>query len=156
MEFGVLGPLEVRHGDRPVPVRGRVQRALLARLILNLGESVPDDRLLEDLWGDDQPASGGTALRVRVSQLRKALAAGDSEAAIVSRGSGYALEADPEQVDSRRFERLLDAGRRAMRDGRPTEALELLGEGLSLWRGPPLADLAYERFAQPEIARLDE
>jgi len=156
MEFRVLGPLEVRHGERPVPVRGRVQRALLARLVLSVGESVPDDRLLEDLWGDDQPASGGTALRVRVSQLRKALAAGGSGAAIVSRGSGYALEADPEQVDSRRFERLLGEGRRAMREGRPSEALEALGEGLSLWRGPPLADLAYERFAQPEIARLEE
>src|SRR4051794_2058921 len=156
MEFRVLGPLEVRHGDRPVPVRGRVQRALLARLVLNLGESVPDDRLLEDLWGDDQPASGSTALRVRVSQLRKALAPGDAEVAIVSRGSGYALEADPECVDSRRFERLLGEGRQATREGRPTEALEVLAESLSLWRGPPLADLAYERFAQPEIARLEE
>src|SRR3954451_24988368 len=156
MEFRVLGPLEVRHGDRPVPVRGRVQRALLARLVLSLGESVPDERLLDDLWGDDQPASGGTALRVRVSQLRQGLAAGGAEAAIVSRGSGYALEADPEQVDSRRFERLLGDGRRTMREGIPTEALEVLKEALALWRGPPLADLAYERFAQPEIARLEE
>src|SRR5438874_2472894 len=31
---------------------------------------------MEDLWGDDQPAAGGTALRVRVSQLRKALGEG--------------------------------------------------------------------------------
>src|SRR3954467_15760557 len=111
MEFRVLGPLEVQHRGRPVAVRGRRQRALLARLVLNLGESVSDDRLLEDLWGDAQPSSGSTALRVRVSQLRKALAAAGPEddlgAAIVTRGSGYALEADPDQVDARRFERLL-------------------------------------------------
>src|SRR6476620_10038639 len=31
-----------------------------------------------------------------------------------------------------------------------------LREALALWRGAPLADLAYEPFAQPEIARLDE
>ena len=160
MEFRVLGPLEVHHRGRLVEVRGRRQRALLAKLVLNLGEAVPDERLLEDLWGEDQPASGGAALRVRVSQLRKALAAGSPEgvagAAIVTRGSGYALEADPEQVDARRFERLLGEGRQAMREGRPAEALSTLDEGLSLWRGPALADLAYEQFLQSEIARLEE
>src|SRR4051812_19833684 len=160
MEFRVLGPLEVHHRGRLVAVRGRRQRALLAKLVLDLGEAVPDERLLEDLWGDDQPASGGTALRVRVSQLRKALAAGspggDAGAAIVTRGSGYALEADPEQVDARRFERLVGEGREAIREGRPAEAVPLLDEGLALWRGPALADLAYEQFAQLEIARLEE
>src|SRR5436190_1477269 len=29
-------------------------------------------------------------------------------------------------------------------------------ESLALWRGPPLADLSYEQFLQPEIARLEE
>jgi DNA-binding SARP family transcriptional activator len=29
-------------------------------------------------------------------------------------------------------------------------------EALSLWRGPPLADFAFERFAQAEIARLED
>lgn len=129
-------------------------------LVLNLGEAVPDERLLEEVWGEDRPASGATALRVRISQLRKALAGGspegDAGAAIVTRGSGYALEADPEQVDARRFERLLGEGRQAMREGRPAEALSLLRDGLSLWRGPALADLAYEQFAQPEISRLEE
>ena len=85
MEFRVLGPLEVRHDDRAVPVRGRVQRALLAKLVLNLGESVSDDRLLEDLWGDEQPASGSTALRVRVSQLRKALVDADESQVLIQK-----------------------------------------------------------------------
>ena len=31
-----------------------------------------------------------------------------------------------------------------------------LRDALGLWRGPPLADLAYESFAQAEIARLEE
>jgi DNA-binding SARP family transcriptional activator len=62
----LCGRVDVEIAGREVVLRGRVQRALLARLVLSLGESVPD-RLLEDLWGDDQPASGGTALRVRVS-----------------------------------------------------------------------------------------
>ena len=32
----------------------------------------------------------------------------------------------------------------------------LLDAALGLWRGEPLADLAYEPFAQGEIARLEE
>ena len=36
------------------------------------------------------------------------------------------------------------------------EAAALLREALALWRGPPLADLAYEDFATSAIARLEE
>ena len=36
----------------------------------------------------------------------------------------------------------------------PAEAAVLLREALGLWRGPALADVAYEEFAQPAIARL--
>jgi DNA-binding SARP family transcriptional activator len=31
-----------------------------------------------------------------------------------------------------------------------------LDQALALWRGPVLADLSYEAFAQAEIARLDD
>ena len=34
MEYKVLGPLEVRAGDGPLPLGGEKQRALLARLLL--------------------------------------------------------------------------------------------------------------------------
>ena len=32
----------------------------------------------------------------------------------------------------------------------------MLREGLALWRGPPLAELAWAPFAPAEIARLEE
>ena len=76
MEFRILGPLEAEIGGQLLPLRGRRQRALLALLLLNANEVVPDDRLLEDLWGAEPPSSGRAALRVRVSQLRKALGEG--------------------------------------------------------------------------------
>ena len=62
------------------------------------------------------------------------------------------LQLDWEELDLSRFERLV-----AEADGgtAPTAAARLR-EALALWRGPPLADLAYESFAQPAIARLDE
>ena len=40
--------------------------------------------------------------------------------------------------------------------GGAEHAAAVLREALALWRGPPLADLAFEPFAQAEIARLEE
>ena len=154
MQFRVLGPLEVEVGGLPLPLRGRRQRALLALLLLSANEVVPDDRLLEDLWGDEQPSSGRAALRVRISQLRKAL--GDGGRALLTRPPGYVLHVDPDRVDARLFERLAAAGTRQLREGSAELAAMTLREALALWRGPALADFAYEAFAQPEMARLEE
>ena len=75
---------------------------------------------------------------------------------MVTRERGYELRLDPERLDSNCFERLIAEGRRELDAGNPERALAMLEEALSLWRGKPLADLAYEPFAQAEIARLEE
>ena len=77
MEFRVLGPLEVWDGGRPFPIRGTRQRALLAMLLMRANEVVSSDRLLDELWGAEPPATGTKALQVRISQLRKALPRAD-------------------------------------------------------------------------------
>ena len=76
MDFRILGPLEVAHDGRAVPVTGTRQRELLALLLLDAGRVVSSDRLMEELWGANQPAAGSTALRVRVSQLWKVVKSG--------------------------------------------------------------------------------
>ncbi len=154
MEFRVLGPLEAEVGGQLLPLRGRRQRALLALLLLNANEVVPDDRLLEDIWGDEPPSSGRAALRVRVSQLRKAL--GEAGGALLTRPPGYVLHVEPDRIDSRLFERLVGEGRKQLAEGSAEIAGMTLREALGLWRGPALADVAYESFAQAEIARLEE
>src|ERR1700694_127964 len=111
MEFRVLGPLEVTDGGRVVPVNGSKQRAVLALLLLNAGRVVSSDRLLDELWGDEPPESGATALQVRVSQLRKAL--GDGGSAVKTRPPGYVIELRPEQLDLYAFERLRPPAGRA-------------------------------------------
>ncbi len=157
MQFRILGPLEVEDGGLLLPLRGPKQRALLALLLLSANEVVPDDRLLEDLWPEEQPKSGRTALRVRVSQLRKTLEGGRREgrSILLARSPGYVLHAEPASIDARRFERLLAEGRAALEDD-PETAAVTLRDALALWRGPALADFAYESFAQAEIARLEE
>jgi DNA-binding SARP family transcriptional activator len=154
MEFRVLGPLEVLDRGRPLPLQGSKQRALLTILLLHANEVVSTDRLLESLWGDEQPESGGTALQVRVSQLRKALGAGGT--ALVTRPPGYLLELRPDALDLHMFERLTADADRALRRDDPSQAWTQLEKALRLWRGPALADFTYEPFAQAAIARLEE
>ena len=153
-------PLQVRDGDRVSPLGGIKQRSVLAILLLRANQVVSTDRLIDELWGDRPPKTAGHALQVFVSDLRRALGApAASEGAgprIVTRAPGYLIEVEPGQLDLHRFERLAEQGRRALGEGRAEAAAEALREALSLWRGAPLADLAYEPFAQPAMARLEE
>ena len=73
LEFRLLGPLEVRDGERALPVPRQKQRALLATLLLRAGQPVSKERLVEDLWGREPPKMANGALENYVSQLRKLL-----------------------------------------------------------------------------------
>src|SRR4051812_20555373 len=147
----LLGPFEVREASEPVPLGGRKPRALLARLALDANRTVPADRLIVDLWGEDAPDSAAKMVQIHVSQLRKVLSPG----MLVTRPGGYELVAEPEAIDLFRFERLHDAGRAALDAGDPVAAAGLLGDALALWRGEALAEFG-EPFAAFEGARLAE
>jgi len=151
VQFGILGPLEVREEGRPVPLGGAKQRAVLAALLLNANRVVSTDQLADALWGDSPPETAATALQVYVSRLRKVLPPGT----IATQPPGYVLRAEPEDLDLERFQRLTDEGREALARGEPQAASASLGEALRLWRGPPLADLAGE-FARAQLVSLED
>jgi predicted ATPase/DNA-binding SARP family transcriptional activator len=138
MEFRILGPLEVSSDATTLDLGGPKQRALLALLVLEANRVVPRDRLIAALWEEEPPETARKALQVYVSKLRKLL---DSDR-VVTKPPGYLLRVDPGELDLDRFELLRKEGR--------------LDEALALWRGSPLSEFAYERFAQPEITRLEE
>ena len=73
MEFGLLGPLEVRAAGRQLSLGPPKQRALLALLLLNANRVVSRERLIDELWGEGPPETAVKALQVYVSQLRKVL-----------------------------------------------------------------------------------
>jgi DNA-binding SARP family transcriptional activator len=154
MDFGILGPLEVSDEGRVLPLGGSKQRALLALLLLHANQVVSSDRLIDELWGEEPPESGTAALQVRISKLRKALGAGGE--AIMTRTPGYVINVGSDRLDLQRFERLVSEAERDLQGGDSAQASSKLADALSLWRGAPLADLAYESFAQPAIARLEE
>jgi DNA-binding SARP family transcriptional activator len=148
MEYRVLGPLEVRDGDRSIPLGGAKQRALLAVLLVNANQVVSRERLIDELWGEQPPETAVTSVQVYVSRLRKLL----PEGVLVTRARGYALEVEPESVDLQQFERLLADARKAD----PERASVLLREALALWRGAALAEFTGEPFALREGGRLDD
>jgi predicted ATPase/DNA-binding SARP family transcriptional activator len=153
LDFRVLGPLEVRGEAGPLPLGGRRERVVLALLLLNANRRVSSDELAAALWGESPPATAATAVQVVISRLRKLLERG---AELRTDRGGYVLRIDPDQLDLHRAERLVEEGRTALAQGRSVAAASQLREALDLWRGPVLADLGYERFAQPHIARLEE
>jgi DNA-binding SARP family transcriptional activator len=152
VEFHILGPLEVRREGRPVHIGAAKERALLAMLLLHAGEPVSVDRLIDELWGNSPPATARKSVQVRVSGLRRAL--GDD--VVLTTGDGYLVRPGPNHLDLHRFEQLLSDSAHALAASDPTRALATLDEALALWRGPALADFAYESFAQSAIARLEE
>jgi len=152
VEFRILGPLEVLDASRVVSLGGRRKRAVLAILLLHGNRVVSSERLIDELWGERPPATALQTVRVHVSQIRKVL----GPDLLRTLPAGYVFELGPDQLDARRFERLLDEGRAAIAVGDAATAAALLHDGLDLWLGPALADFTFEPFAQAEIARLED
>ncbi|MBY5163739.1 AfsR/SARP family transcriptional regulator [Salsipaludibacter albus] len=158
-QFQILRPLQVRAADGGVvAITGARERALLTRLLVDVGHPVTDTRLLDDLW-PDLGDSARKSLQVRVSTLRRQLA----DLATISRiANGYQLEVDPRQVDASRFEHALDLATRRP----PSEAAELLEHALQWWTPSALAELEgtpaevlrehYERLARDGRQRLGD
>jgi ABC-type transport system substrate-binding protein/DNA-binding SARP family transcriptional activator len=138
VQFGVLGPVEMRQDGEIVPLGGPKQRALLAFLLLHANEAVSRDRLIEALWGERPPASVEQSLDSYISRLRRLVGPGRIE----RQAEGYRLQVERDELDLLCFEKLVEAGR--------------LHEGLALWRGEALADILFEPFAAAESARLED
>jgi DNA-binding SARP family transcriptional activator len=153
MDFQILGPLQARSERGAVGLGGLKPRAVLAVLLLHANKPVSAERLAVALWGQDAPPGAVKTVQVHVSRLRKAL--GDPEA-VTTTPAGYRLRVRPGELDAERFARGVAQGQRALEAGDPEHAAELLRDALELWRGPALAELAFEPFAPAEIARLEE
>ncbi len=148
LEFRILGPLEVSDETGHVALGGPKQRGLLAILVLEAGRVVATDRLIDLLWGEEAPKTATASLQNAVGRLRRALGAD----VLDTRSPGYVLRVQPDQIDARRFERALADSRGLP----PEERRDCLQQALTLWRGPALAEFAFDDFAQAEIRRLEE
>ena len=157
VEYGVLGPLRVLVDGEERPVAGEKLQGLLARLLLEHGRPVATERLIDDLWGDEPPATARQTLHVHVGRLRRLLPAdGPDGSPLAKEASGYVLRlVDGDAVDATRFRRLVQDAQRAQEEGRFAAAAKGFREALGLWRGPPFAGVVLAH-AEAERAELDE
>jgi DNA-binding SARP family transcriptional activator len=152
VEFRVLGPVEVRDGDRLVDVPTAKARSLLVALLLRANRVVTVEELVDQVWDDSPPANPRGAVQTNIQRLRRALGREASEL-IRTRTPGYAIEVKPRQLDLLGFRELVDQARRA---DSLVSRYELLSEALALWRGPPLGGVSSESLTREEAPRLAE
>jgi DNA-binding SARP family transcriptional activator len=162
LDFQILGPLAVLRDGSELHLRGQRQRLVLALLLVEVGRTVRADRLVERMWGAATPTTGTGPLRTYVWQLRRLLGTGAQgrrqagDGVLRSRGGGYVLDVDADQLDSVRFERRFAAARATATSGRPGVALAQLDGALALWRGSAFGDLGLEPPLRSEATRLDQ
>src|SRR4051812_49922332 len=113
LQVRLLGPVEVWEGGRRVPLGGTRPLAVLSALVVHLGHVLSTERLVDCVWDEEAPATAGALVATHVSAVRRALAKVGEAEVIRTRPPGYVAELAPSQVDARRFEDLLAAGRAA-------------------------------------------
>src|SRR6516165_12710889 len=158
LDFGLLGSFRVELDGQQADLGPRLQRALLAILVVEAGHVVPVDRLIDLLWREEPPAAAIASVQAYVSQLRRLLEPGRPARAparlLVTQDPGYLLRVDDDQVDAMRFQALARQAHSDLAGGQPAAALAQLEDALALWRGDPLPEFAAEPWAMPVAARL--
>ncbi|GIH91151.1 BTAD domain-containing putative transcriptional regulator [Planobispora siamensis] len=136
---------------RGQPVVGERAQALLAALALTC-RTVNADRLVAEVWGDDEPANPAKALQVLVSRTRAVV----GPEALATEGGGYRLEVPPDQVDAVRLHDLANRARALLAED-PAAAAAAAEEALALGAGAlpsegegPLAEV--RRRAERDLA----
>ncbi|WP_198681253.1 BTAD domain-containing putative transcriptional regulator [Lentzea terrae] len=134
----------------------RKQRFAFAVLALHANQLVPVERLVDLTWPAQPPRTAQHAIHVSVSRLRRAIAdarSGQNDADIITRGSAYMLKVNPLSVDVHRFRTLVAGARQETDDA---VKVSLLRHALSMWHGPPLADVTTPDAAAVLCQGLEE
>ncbi len=164
MEFKVLGTLEVTDGRLSLTPTAPKIRQVLAALLVRANHFVSVDALIDELWGEDPPASAVTTIHTYVHHLRKELhntephkTMSDAPTArLVTEPQGYVLHVCDDHLDAAVFTRLADEGGRQLENNRPDEASRTLRAALGLWRGPVASGVTAGRILQARAAHLEE
>ncbi|MCW2902040.1 MAG: hypothetical protein JWO67_4305 [Streptosporangiaceae bacterium] len=139
MQVRLLGPVQLRDRDGPVPIGPRV-RVVLAALALSPGRAVSVQRLVSAVWPEDPPVTATAQIQACVSALRRAISDAGLPArdVVVTTPPGYMLSAGSADVDVLRFDGELAEAAGAAAAGDHQEAAALLREALARWRGRAL------------------
>jgi DNA-binding SARP family transcriptional activator len=155
IRYRLLGPVELHQQGRAVDLTSTKVRLMLTALALAPNTVVSFEALGRVLWERGAPPSARSNVRTYATTLRRVLDR-DNRNRLVSRGGGYLLSTDPEELDVQVFTRLADIGRRALADGEPASARTHLRQALALWRGHPAEGLPPRRALATQLDALAE
>ena len=155
--FRILGSVEAWNGSQRLALGGPLQLRLFAFLVLHANRGVSRDELIDATWQSERPG-GDNRLPQAISRIRRTLAPLDlaGKRTLRTVAGGYLMKIEPGELDADVFEARVQEGQQALADGQPARALEHLSAGLALWRGPALAEVAFQDFAHGEIRRLED
>ncbi|OBH83409.1 BTAD domain-containing putative transcriptional regulator [Mycobacterium sp. E2989] len=158
LQFGVLGPLQMRADGTDLPLGPAKQRAVLAALLINRNRTVSIDSLIDAAWQERPPPEARASLHAHVSRLRRLVSGAGVDPAdvLVSAPPGYRLNVPDADCDLGRFAIAQKAGIQAAAAGRFEQASGHLSDALAEWRGPVLEDLRDFEFVGPFAAALAE
>jgi DNA-binding SARP family transcriptional activator len=160
LRFELLGDVRALRDGREVDLGPAKQRAVLAVLLLNAGRSVPTNRIVDAVWGDDPPENGANVVQKYVAGLRRVLDPDRpprTPGELISRtGGGYQVNAGPGGLDVEQFRAGAARAARERDAGHLNEASGLLSRALDRWRGPALAGLTGTAFSSARDALAEE
>jgi DNA-binding SARP family transcriptional activator len=158
LQFGVLGPLQLRAGGDLVPLGAPKQRAVLATLLMSRNRAVSVDALIDAVWDQSPVPAARTSIHSYVSNLRRLLGSGshDPNRLLASVSPGYQLNVADADCDIGRFVTEKNAGVHAAAAGRFEDASTYLSAALAEWRGPFLDDLREFAFVNTFATALSE
>jgi DNA-binding SARP family transcriptional activator/DNA-binding transcriptional ArsR family regulator len=148
VQVRLLGRFSVRRNGEEVPPRefgGRLVRRLIRVLLTRRGQFVSRDFLIHALWPTGSPADPAANLNVMVNRARRAL---DPSLLLTGPGGYSFLQDERCVVDAELFLAPVEAGRSLLASGQPAPALKSFLQALEHWGGEPLAEDAYEDWAQ--------
>lgn len=149
IEVRLLGRFSIRRAGEEIPpgaFNGRLVRTLVRVLVTRRGAFVPRDILAEALWPGRAPVNPAMNVSVMISRARRAL--GDASLILTGPG-GYSFASDGRcTVDAEVFLARVEVGRERLANGQAGAALREFRLAIELWGGEPLAEDAYEKWAE--------
>lgn len=152
VRYLILGPIEVHNGVRMATPTAPKTASVLAMLLVHANRLVLTETLIDEIWGEDPPASASTTLQTYIYQIRGAL----GRDTIITRPGGYVLPVEECDLDLLRFRAKVRHGRRLLDEGRPEEGLDELHCALALWKGQPLSNVRCGRVLELDLQHLEE
>jgi len=148
--FRVLGSVEALRDGEPVDLSGK-PLTVLACLLVRANSTVSVDALVAALWGETD-GHGKGAVQTYVMRLRRVLGG----EVVHTHGTGYRIDASPDELDLLRFQALAAQGDVVAAGGDHASAAARFGEAVALWRGPALDNVDSDVLRREDAAALNE